>query len=239
MLLLAARQINSAPGDSMKVLLKRLANAIALPLVLPAWLAYQLGALTLGRQQAFAGWSQAFALLPGLSGVYLRRAFYKLVLPECGEASCLTFGTIISHPTSRIGRDVYVGAFCVLGDVTLEDDVLLGSQVSIVNGGGQHGIERLDVPVREQPGAYPRVTIGRDSWIGDRAVVMADVGEHCVVAAGAVVTRRVPDYAIVAGVPAKIRRYRSDGEATTAVVAREEVGALDRPTTTAPRPTFA
>jgi acetyltransferase-like isoleucine patch superfamily enzyme len=116
----------------------------------------------------------------------------------------LSFGTLISHPTARIGRNVYVGTYCILGDVTLEDDVLIGSHVSIINGARQHGTEQLDVPVREQPGIFPRVTIGRDTWIGERAVVMADVGAHVVVAAGAVVTKDVPDYAIVAGVPATV-----------------------------------
>lgn len=192
----------------MKPLAKKLAFALALVLAAPAWAAYRMGALLLGEQRAFAGWSQVFSLLPGLCGVNLRRAFYRLVLPECGDGACLTFGTVISHPSARIGRNVYVGPFCVLGDVTLGDDVLSGSHVSIINGGGQHGIERLDLPVREQPGTFPRVTIGRDTWIGDRAVVMADVGEHCVVAAGAVVTKPIPEYSIVAGVPAKIVRSR-------------------------------
>jgi acetyltransferase-like isoleucine patch superfamily enzyme len=62
--------------------------------------------------------------------------------------------------------------------------------------------------VREQPGVWPRVTVGRDSWVGDRAVVMADVGRHCVVGAGSVVTKPLPDYAVAVGVPAKVVRYR-------------------------------
>jgi acetyltransferase-like isoleucine patch superfamily enzyme len=202
----------------MKPLLKRLANLAAVVMVLPAWSLYRLGALVLGQQQAFAGWSQAMSLLPGLTGAYLRRAFYQLALPKCGPGACISFGTVVSHPTARIGRNVYVGAFCVLGDVTLEDDVLLGSHVSVINGGAQHGIDRLDVPVREQPGRFPRVTIGRDTWVGDRATVMADVGQRAVVAAGAVVTKTVPDYAIVAGVPARIRGYRGASETRQAHV---------------------
>src|SRR5207244_70070 len=128
---------------------------------------------------------------PGLSGVYLRRAFYRLVTPQCGSGSVISFGTVFSHPRPRIGTNVYVGIYCSLGDITLEDDVLVGSYVSITNGSRQHGIERLDIPVREQPGQWPRVTIGRDTWIGDRAIVMADVGAHCVVGAGAVITKPV------------------------------------------------
>ena len=91
----------------------------------------------------------------------------------------------------------------------IERDVLIGSVVSIMHGNRQHGIARLDRPVREQPGEWPLVTIGEDSWIGDHAVVMFNVGRHCVVAAGAVVTKPVPDYAIVAGCPAEIVRYRN------------------------------
>src|SRR5262249_30475419 len=126
--------------------------------------------------------------------------------------------------TTQLGRNVYVGPYCCLGDVTLEDDVLLGSQVSIMNGSAQHGIERLDIPIREQPGIWPRVTIGRDSSIGDRAVIMADVGAHCAIGAGSVVTKPIPDYAIAVGVPAKVIRYRNgaptagdDGGAAAAV----------------------
>jgi acetyltransferase-like isoleucine patch superfamily enzyme len=96
-----------------------------------------------------------------------------------------------------------------LGDVSLEDDVLLGSNVSIMNGGSQHGIDRLDIPIREQTGWWPRITIGRDSWIGDRAIVLADVGHHCVIGAGSVVTKRIPDYAIAVGSPARIIRFRN------------------------------
>jgi acetyltransferase-like isoleucine patch superfamily enzyme len=92
--------------------------------------------------------------------------------------------------------------------VTLEDDVLLGSHVSAMNGSARHGIDRLDVPIREQPGAWLRVTIGRDSWVGDRAIIMADVGKQCVIGAGSAVTRPLPDYAIAVGSPAKVVRFR-------------------------------
>jgi acetyltransferase-like isoleucine patch superfamily enzyme len=193
----------------MKRLLKHLANALALLVVLPPLALYHLGRLALGPEKAFAGWSQAFSLIPGLTGVYLRRAFYRLVFPRCAADCCLSFGTVFSHPTAEVGRGVYAGVYCCLGDVTLEDDVLLGSHVSVANGGAQHGTDRLDIPVREQPGLWPRVTIGRDTWVGDRAVILADVGRHCVIGAGSVVTRPIPDLAIAAGVPARVVRFRN------------------------------
>lgn len=193
-------------------LAKRLMNGAAGLVVLPAAVCYWVGARLLGANKAFAGWSQAVSLVPGLTGVYLRRAFYRWVLPRCEEDVCISFGTIVSHPTACFGRSVYVGAFCCLGDVTLEDDVLVASHVSIANGTKQHGIDRLDIPVREQPGQWPHITIGQDSWIGDRAVVLADVGKHCVIGAAAVVTKPIPDYAIAVGNPARVLRYRGEGE---------------------------
>lgn len=192
----------------MKSLAKRLANSAALVLVCPSWFLYLLGKLVLGAEKAFPGWSQAYSLVPGLLGVYLRRAFYRLVLPHCGDDSWLGFGTVFSHGTAEVGDRTYVGVFCCLGDVTLEDDVLLGSHISVMNGGAQHGIARLDIPIREQPGEWQRVTIGRDTWIGDRAVVLANVGRHCVIGAGSVVTKPIPDYAIAVGSPARVLRYR-------------------------------
>lgn len=181
-------------------------------LVFPAAVCCRVGIALLGAERGFAGWSQAMSLFPGLAGAYLRRSFYQLVLPRCEAGVCISFGTIFSHATAKIGRNVYVGNYCCLGDVTLEDDVLIASHVSITNGCEQHGIERLDVPVREQPGHWPHVTIGRDSWIGERSVIMADVGKHCVVGAGSVVTKPLPDYAIAIGVPAKVVRYRNETE---------------------------
>jgi acetyltransferase-like isoleucine patch superfamily enzyme len=207
----------------MKTILKSVADGVALLLVLPAALLYWLGRAVLGPDRAFPGWSQALALLPGLTGVYLRRAFYRLALSRCASGCCLSFGTIISHPTAEIGRDVYVGPYGCLGAVSLEDDVLLGSHVSIMNGGGQHGIDRLDVPIREQPGCYPRVTIGRDSWIGERSIVLADIGHHCVIGAGSVVTRPVPDFAIAVGNPARVIRLRNQDADSNRAVAMDSV----------------
>jgi virginiamycin A acetyltransferase len=201
----------------MRHLLKTILNSGATLCVLPAALCYWASATLLGSQRSFPGWSQGMSLLPGSGGVYLRRAFYGWVLPQCEAGSVISFGTVFSHPTAQMGANAYAGVYCCLGDVTIENDVLIGSHVSIMNGSRQHGIQRLDIPVREQPGEWPRITIGEDSWIGDRAVVMADVGKHCVVGAGSVVTKPVPDYAIVLGVPARITGYR--GQDTEASVA--------------------
>lgn len=205
----------------MKTTLKLFADSGCTLLVLPAVLAYRLAAVVIGKGKAFPGWSQAFSLLPGTSGVYLRRAFYRWVLPRVGRDVWISFGTVLSHPTAEFGDKVYVGVGCMIGDVTLEHDVLLGSHVSIINGNRQHGIERLDVPIREQAGEFPRVTIGRDTWIGDRSIVMADVGEQCVIGSGSVVTKPLAERAIAVGNPARVLRYREETERREAIASEE------------------
>ncbi len=66
-------------------------------------------------------------------------------------------------------------------------------------------------PITDQPMTDRDIMIGRDCWIGARAILTAGItlGDGCVVGAGAVVTRDVPAGAIVAGVPAKVMRMRS------------------------------
>lgn len=196
----------------MKPTLKSIAFLISALLVLPMVLLFLLSSRLVGRARAFPGWSQAVSLLPGTTGVYLRRAFYWWVLPRVGRDVWIGFGTVLSHPTAEFGDRVYVGVGCMLGDVMLEDDVLLGSHVSIINGNRQHGTDRLDIPIREQPGEYPRIIIGRDTWIGDRSIVMADVAEQCVIGAGSVVPKPLSERAVAVGNPARVLRFREEDE---------------------------
>ena len=71
----------------MKAALKAVADAVALVLVTPALLLYALASVVAGKERAFPGWSQFFSLIPGTVGVYLRRAFYRVVLKRCGSGS--------------------------------------------------------------------------------------------------------------------------------------------------------
>lgn len=176
--------------------------------MLPAVLAYRLHAVFFGAERVFPGWAQLFSILPGLTGVYLRHAFFRRTMKQCGMDACISFGTIFSHPNISVGRTTYIGHYCSIGDVTIEDDVLIASHVSIMNGCHQHGIDRLDILLREQSGRSESVTIGRDTWIGERATIAANVGRHCIIGAGSLVLSPVPDYCIAVGVPARVIRDR-------------------------------
>lgn len=76
---------------------------------------------------------------------------------------------------------------------------------------GDHEMSRRDIPMRLQGDSVSKpVVIGDDVWIGARSIILKGVhiGKGAVIAAGAVVTKDVPEYAIVGGVPAKVIKYR-------------------------------
>lgn len=183
---------------------KFLVAALCRLTVLPAYVAYRITAAFVPPDKAFHGASQRAALWPGIVGEYRRREFYRMTLEECSDDCCLSFGTIFSKRGARVGKRVYVGTHCNLGLVTLGDDVLLASGVDVLSGSGQHHFEDPDKPVREQGGEFKRVSIGFDTWIGNKTVVMADVGSQCVVGAGSIVTGPLPDRSIAVGAPARV-----------------------------------
>jgi acetyltransferase-like isoleucine patch superfamily enzyme len=81
--------------------------------------------------------------------------------------------------------------------------------VHILSGLRQHGFENVDSPIKEQPGEFSQVTIGEDTWIGNGAIVGADVGKNCVIGAGSVVLKPIPDFSIAAGNPARVVKHRN------------------------------
>ena len=103
-----------------------------------------------------------------------------------------------------MGIDCNVG-----GSVTIGSYVMMGPECVLLS--HNHRFDRLDIPMCQQGFSEEQpIHIGNDVWIGTRAIILpgVTVGDHSVVGAGAVVTKDVPPYAIVAGVPARVKGYR-------------------------------
>ena len=129
---------------------------------------------------------------------------------ECGTGVNIEkgadFGTgegIIIGTDSGIGKNAQVR-----GELKIGDNVMMAPDVVILT--TNHNFNRLDIPMWSQGCTSGPVVIGNDVWIGQRVMIMpgVSIGNGCILAAGAVVTKDVPDYAIVGGVPAKILKYR-------------------------------
>ena len=203
----------SAGAPPMREALKTVLFGAATVLVVPALISYTVRRLILGPDRALEGSTQALAIVPGIPGEYLRRAFLARTLAHCHRSVTVQFGTIFSQSAARLDANVYVGPRCHLGRVHLERDVLLAAGVHIPSGADTHGTDDVSRPIREQPGSRTTVRIGEGTWVGSAAIILADVGRHSVIAAGAVVTKPLPDFVIAAGVPARVIRSRGDEDA--------------------------
>lgn len=109
-----------------------------------------------------------------------------------------------------IGDNSGLGVNCdVRGPLEIGSNVMMGPDVCIMT--AIHNTARTDIPMCQQ-GHLPKqkVTIGDDVWIGARVIIMPGVtiGSGSIIGAAAVVTKDVPEYVVVAGVPAKVIKCR-------------------------------
>lgn len=144
----------------------------------------------------------------------MRSFICKRIFLKCGEniniCRDVYFG---SGRTLSIGNDSGIGpnSKIIQTDITIGNDVMIGPELRVLGGG--HKFDSIIIPMREQ-GLAPRtkLNIGNDIWIGEKVIITSKVkyiGNHSIIAAGSVVTKDVPEYAIVGGNPARIIKYRN------------------------------
>ena len=137
----------------------------------------------------------------------------RLFVKHVGEDVNIEKGASFSRLLS-IGDNSGVGINARLyGEVTIGKDVMMGPDCVIYT--RNHAYSRLDIPMDKQGFSEPRkVVIGDDVWICGQVIILPGVtiGDHSVVAAGAVVAKNVPEWAVVAGNPAKVVKYRGGVE---------------------------
>jgi acetyltransferase-like isoleucine patch superfamily enzyme len=185
-------------------------HVVVCPLAL-LWIIYHAAS---GRNTLFASLSQVLSLWPGKSGAYVRRAFYQQTLAQCGNNVLIEFGTLLNYPTTRIARGVYIGTNCTLGMVSIGEGTMIGSNVDILSSRRQHRREGTRL-LGAESGTFTQVSIGPNTWIGNGAVIMANVGRDCTVGAATVVVKDVADGATVVGNPARVVHVTTAAESRT------------------------
>ncbi len=151
---------------------------------------------------------------PGYKLFYgIRRFLVKRIVKKCGERVFVKdhcyFGNgerLTIGNRTQLGQNAKLG-----GEIILGDDILMGPDIVIM--ATAHAFDRIDIPINQQGAAKEEpVKIGNDVWIGTRAIIMpgVEIGDHCIIASGAVVTKSFPKYCIIGGVPAKVIKMRKE-----------------------------
>jgi acetyltransferase-like isoleucine patch superfamily enzyme len=194
---------------------RTVAGVLTWPLVWPlAWLSRRSDVL-------FRTVSEALSLIPYAVGIVVRGEFHRFALTRCGRNVVVELGAVFIYRDISIGDHVTVNRYVVVHHCDIGSYALVGEHVVLLSGSRQHELDRTDVPMALQQGRKKRIVLRDDVWIGAHAVVMEDVGTGAVVGAGAVVTRPVADYTIVAGNPARPLRRRGRVPAPVAAAAGE------------------
>ena len=131
-----------------------------------------------------------------------------------------------SFVNSKMDSFSFTGYYCDVYNANIGKFVSIANNVKI--GGATHPMHWVSMSpvfyhgrdsISKKFSSFPRpiqqeIKIGNDVWIGDSAIIMSgvNVGNGAVIGAGAIVTKNVPDYAIVVGSPAKVIRYRFSHE---------------------------
>lgn len=111
----------------------------------------------------------------------------------------------------KIGNNVGIGQFASLGGsggLTISDNCIIGQYFSCHP--ENHNYEQLDIPIKNQGTTRAAIKIGENCWIGAKVTILAgvEIGANSIIAAGAVVTKSMPPFSIIGGVPAKVIKSR-------------------------------
>lgn len=133
-----------------------------------------------------------------------------------GPVTILKFAILLAYEKSTLtlGDRVYIGDYSTVRatrtQITIGADTIVGSHVKLI--ATNHAYLRKDMIIRDQDIDTVKIGlhIGKDCWLGAGCCILPGVtlGDGVVVGANSVVTKNVPNYAVVVGNPAKIIKYR-------------------------------
>lgn len=153
-----------------------------------------------------------FRWMPGAWGIAARYILYKIMFNKLGKRTVIMEGVKFLFPEGmQIGDNCSINECCYFharGGIKLGNWVRIGPNVGFFT--WNHGHSDPDKPIKQQGFILKPIVVEDDVWIGNNATILQGVtiGAHSIIGAGAVVTKDVPLYSIVGGVPAKLIKDR-------------------------------
>ncbi len=178
---------------------------------LEGWLSYR------KSEVLFSTFGQIMAILPGQPGAFLRRAFYTLTLDKCSNHCHIGFGSMFSHTKAVVEDHVYIGNYALIGSAYLGKRCLIGSRASILSGKDLHVLDEEGNWTDYSPDRLQKVNIAKNVWVGEGAIISANVGEGSMIGAGSVVTSNVKPRVLMSGNPARFIKKLDVAEASSPV----------------------
>jgi acetyltransferase-like isoleucine patch superfamily enzyme len=133
-----------------------------------------------------------------------------------GEGVRFDDNVYLNYPENiTIFDDVFIGKDTILNafeSIVIEKHVIIAASCKLIT--ANHHFEDIKTHIKSQGYSLEPICIGEGSWLGYGAIILPGVtlGKGCVVAAGAVVTKSFAPYSILAGVPARLIKYRGDSD---------------------------
>jgi acetyltransferase-like isoleucine patch superfamily enzyme len=151
-------------------------------------------------------------------GVWLRRVLYRPFFKHIGSNVRVFDSVVIKYPNEiSLGDHSTINHFCYVvgkGGLTLGDYCMIGAGSKITT--SSHNFDNPDIPMHQQGISFQEINVKSNVWIGFNAVILGNtnIGEGCIVAAGAVITgNNFEQGSIIGGVPArKISMTTKNGE---------------------------
>ena len=148
----------------------------------------------------------------GKTGLALRYAILKTIAQHIGENVSIHENVYIYNPENlSIGDNVSIHPMCYIdatGGISIGNDVSIAHMVTLMS--TTHVFSDIDIPIKDQGCESRQTVVGNNVWIGAKTTVLygIKISQGSILGANSVVNKDVPEFAIVAGIPAKLIKER-------------------------------
>lgn len=146
-------------------------------------------------------------------GMGIRYVCIKSIAKKCGNNIKIRHDSFLTYfENCELGNNISINEFCSIGckgSLKIGDNVSIAHRTTILT--TTHDYSDKNIPIRDAPVLLRPTSIGNDVWIGAGVIIVGgvNIGDGAIIGAGSVVTKDVPSYAISAGSPAKVIKYRT------------------------------